>query len=150
MRFERFTTDHLMEIEWQESQRQWAHLASREVADWYTENGDGLTLLDDTGDIIATAGIVPTRIGLRDGESFPLVSHAVAVFSPRFSKHIKVILLAIRQFLDARPEPKIVMHVWPSDEKASRFAKRLGFVFERSVHEPAIGAFVHIYARTRH
>lgn len=150
MRLEPFTADHFLAIEWQDAQRPWADYASREVAEFWEEYGEGLSLLSDDGQVIATAGVMPMRIGY-DGEAIvPQVSHAVAIFSPQFASHIKVILKAIREFLNARPEHRITMHVWPSHTKAARFAKRLGFVFERAVYEEAIGAFVHLYARVRH
>lgn len=150
MRLEPFTADHFMNIEWQDAQRPWETYASREIAELWEEFGEGMSLLTDEGEVIATAGVMPTRV-LLDGEvETPLASHAVAVFSPRFASHIKLILRAIRQFLNARPEHRITMYVWPAHTKAARFAKRLGFVFERAVYEDAIGAFVHLYARVRH
>ncbi len=144
------SAEHLLEIEWQDSQKPFSHHVSAELADWWEENGEGLTLLSDDGEVIATAGVAPTRIQVdADGRETPLQSLAVAVFSPKFQSHIKLILRAIREFLNNRPEYKITMEVWPADAKAARFARRLGFEFERTQYESAIGAFVHLYARVR-
>lgn len=150
MRIEPFIAEHWLDIEWQESQKPWAHLLTREVADVWEEFGDGLTLLSDSGEVIASAAIAPTRVRVAEnGDRIPDVSHACAAFSPRFSAHIKLILRAIRTFLGDRPERKITMHVWPADEKAARFARRLGFVFERAEYVPDVKAFLHLYARVR-
>lgn len=150
MKLAPLAAEHLLEIEWQDSQKPFAHHVSAEIADWWEENGEGMTLLSDDGEVIATAGVAPTRIAVdADGRETPLQSLAVAVFSPKFQAHIKVILRAIREFLNNRPEYKITMQVWPADAKAARFARRLGFEFERAQYESAIGAFVHIYARVR-
>ncbi|MGE0830173.1 MAG: hypothetical protein AB7O04_12590 [Hyphomonadaceae bacterium] len=145
-----FQAEHFLAIDWQESQRPFAHLATAEVADSVVAHGEGLTLLADDGAIVATAGVVPMRVLLtHDGTRIPHSSYAVAALSTRFRGHVKSVMVAIRRFLDARPEQKIIMHVWPADAKAARFAKRLGFQFERVEYEEAIGADLHVYARVR-
>jgi RimJ/RimL family protein N-acetyltransferase len=151
MRLEPLTAEHLLEIEWQDSQKPFAHQVTADIAEWWEENGEGLSLLSDDGEVIASAGVAPTRIEIYpDGVQIPAHSMAVAVFSPKFAKHIKLILRAIRDFLNSRPEYRITMHVWPADTKAAHFARRLGFVFERTEYEASLGAFVHLYARVRH
>jgi RimJ/RimL family protein N-acetyltransferase len=146
-----FSAEHFLTIDWQESQKPFARFISEDIAQWWAENGEGMSLVADDGEVIATAGVAPLRIAVDgEGRQTPLASHAVAVFSPKFQSHIKVILRAVRQFLDSRPEQKITMHVWPADAKAARFAKRLGFAFERSVYAEPLGAFVHQFARVRH
>lgn len=145
-----FAAEHWLRIEWQESQKEGARHVTQEIAELWEEAGDGLTLLSDDGEVIASAAVAPTRLQYQqDGSLSPIRAHAVAAFSPKFSRHIKLILRACRQFLDQRPEEKITMHVWPADTKAARFAKRLGFAFERSEYEPSHQAFVHLYARVR-
>lgn len=150
MKLAPLAADHLLSIEWQDSQKPFAHHLSEEVADWWEENGEGLTLLSDDGEVIATAGVAPTRIEIDgEGNQTPIHALAVAVFSPKFAAHIKLILRAIREFLNNRPEYKITMQVWPADAKAARFARRLGFDFERTQYDADYQAFVHIYARVR-
>lgn len=150
MRLEPLSADHLLAIEWQDSQKPFAHHVTAEIADWWEENGEGLSLVSDEGEVIASAGVAPTRIEIdAEGRGTPIHAIAVAVFSPKFASHIKVILRAIREFLNNRPEYRITMQVWPADAKAARFARRLGFEFERAQYEKAIGGFVHLYARVR-
>jgi RimJ/RimL family protein N-acetyltransferase len=150
MRLEPLTAEHLLSIEWQESQKPFAQHVTAEIAEWWEDNGEGLSLLSDDGEVIASAGVAPTYIAIDgEGNEIPLHAMAVAIFSPKFASKIKVILRAIREFLNERQEYRITMHVWPADVKAARFAKRLGFEFERAEYEPGLGAFVHLYARTR-
>jgi hypothetical protein len=144
-----FRAEHWLKIDWQDSQKPFAHLVTAEVAESFIEGGEGQALLSDEGEVIAVAGVSPTRVLVTPEGQVPLASQAVAAFSPRFKAHIKLILRAIGQFLDSRPERRITMQVWPADTKAARFARRLGFEFERAEYEDAIGAFGHLYARVR-
>lgn len=142
--------EHFLSIDWQESQAPWRGHLTEDVADFWGEHGEGLSLLSDEGEVIATAAILLTRVAVdAEGRYTPLHSHAVAVFSPVMPRYAKTVFSRIRAFLDDRPEEKITMHVWPADAKAARFAKRLGFAMERAAYDEAIGAFVHVYARLR-
>lgn len=150
MKLTPFAIEHFDAIEWQSAQQAGQALFQREWAEEITQNSDAQTLLDAQGRVIACAGVIPTRIIRYPDRDEAAESIAWAIFSPALPIHAKSIIKAIRSFLDARPEYRIEAYVDAAQPKAAAFLSRLGFHYERSVHDACPdGRVMHLYARVR-
>lgn len=152
MRFVPFQAQHFADIEWQASQQAGLQWHSEELAEDIAEESVAWTAIDDAGQIVACAGVYPTRILVDpDGEHQALESLAWAVFSPLLKRYPKSTYAAISRFLASRTESRIEAYVDPRNPKAASFLERLGFQFETTLSgEHPSGEDILLYVRVRH
>lgn len=131
-----FKIEHFDQVEWQAPQEAGRAYYRREWAEEIAQAGNAFTGVAADGYIVGCCGVIPTRIVRQiNGPDVSTEALAWAIFSPRLGRHAKDAFRAIRDFLDQRPEYRIIAYVDADHERASPFIERLGFVFEDMAEE---------------
>lgn len=129
MRFVPFKLCHIAELDVQESQRGAIDCEALGLIANVAELSDAWTGLDETGEVIGCAGVMPTHIVSCTnvaGLECPKEAVVWAVFSPSLKANVKAVIRFVRTVLDHRPEQRILAYVEPSQPKAARFAEAVG------------------------
>lgn len=140
MKFEIFQPADFWEVEVQEAQRDTIASSTPEIVEAIASMGPGWTVRDDDGTILGCSGMAPHHA--EDG-----VWLAWAVFSSSIKGRGLSLIRFARRIFESWGAP-LVLYVKPDHEEAARFARALGFAFERVEDGPTFSGF-HYYRRER-